>query len=165
MEFALNLNKIEYCLIVPWLAFAQNCQLHGYGQYGMHGNIINVPTNLNLIQNACHECDMMIHQSLFFWKENWNTSIDVSSYVCPNIVIKVLWKIHQTPLYTNAKVSIQQTWRGLVKLVNATKPSELEKNNFENEFNVDNFDMFEEIANFFWIDTMVQNILDIAQKN
>jgi hypothetical protein len=109
--------------------------------------------------------DMMIHQSLFFWKENWNTSIDVSSYVCPNIVIKVLWKNHQTPLYTNAKVSIQQTWQGLVKLVNAIKPSELDKNNFENEFNVDNFDMFEEIANFFWIDTMVQNILDIAQKN
>jgi hypothetical protein len=27
----------------------------------------------------------------------------------------------------NAKVSIQQTWQGLVKLVNATKPSELEK--------------------------------------
>jgi hypothetical protein len=52
MEFVLMLNKIEEHLIAPHLAFAHNFQLWGYGQYGMNGNIVNVPTNLNLIQNV-----------------------------------------------------------------------------------------------------------------
>jgi hypothetical protein len=30
--------------------FAQNLQLWGYGQNGMHGSIVNVSTNLNLIK-------------------------------------------------------------------------------------------------------------------
>jgi len=51
MEFALMLNRIEERLFAPHLVFAQNFQLWGYGQYGMHGNIVNVPKNLNLIQN------------------------------------------------------------------------------------------------------------------
>ncbi len=51
MEFALMLNKIQERLIAPHLVCAQNFQLWGYGQYGMHGSIVNVPTNLNLIQN------------------------------------------------------------------------------------------------------------------
>jgi hypothetical protein len=45
------LNKVEKHLITPQLTFAQNFQLHGYGQYGIHSSIVNVPTNLNLIQN------------------------------------------------------------------------------------------------------------------
>jgi hypothetical protein len=45
------LNKVEKHLIAPQLAFAQFFQLHGYGQYGIHGSIVNVPKNLNLIQN------------------------------------------------------------------------------------------------------------------
>jgi hypothetical protein len=49
-KFVLILNKIKECLITPHLAFAQIFQLKGYGQYGMHGSIINVPTNFNLVQ-------------------------------------------------------------------------------------------------------------------
>jgi hypothetical protein len=30
--------------------FAQNLQLWGYGQYGMHGSIVKAPTNVNLIK-------------------------------------------------------------------------------------------------------------------
>jgi hypothetical protein len=30
----------------------QKIQLDGYGQYGMHGNIVNVPINLDLLQNV-----------------------------------------------------------------------------------------------------------------
>lgn len=44
------LNKIEECLIAPCLGFAQIFQLQGYGQYGPHGNIVNVPKILNIIQ-------------------------------------------------------------------------------------------------------------------
>ncbi len=37
-------------MITPHLAFAQIFQLKGYGQYGMHGNIVIVSTNLDLVQ-------------------------------------------------------------------------------------------------------------------
>ncbi len=50
MKFLLMLNKIEECLIAPCLRFAQIFQLQGYGQYELHGSIVNVPTNLNVIQ-------------------------------------------------------------------------------------------------------------------
>jgi hypothetical protein len=43
------LYKIEEHLIAPHLTFTQIFQLHGYGQYGVHGNIVNVPMNLNII--------------------------------------------------------------------------------------------------------------------
>jgi hypothetical protein len=51
-NFVSMLNNIEECLITPCLAFAHIFQLEGYGQYKIHGNVVNVPTNLNLIQNV-----------------------------------------------------------------------------------------------------------------
>ena len=39
-----KLTQLEERLISPRLAFAQ---IYGYGQYKMHGSIINVPTNVN----------------------------------------------------------------------------------------------------------------------
>jgi hypothetical protein len=50
-KFVPILNKIEECLIAPRLAFAQIFQLKGYGQYGMHENIINFLSNLDLVQS------------------------------------------------------------------------------------------------------------------
>jgi hypothetical protein len=49
-KFVLILNKIEGCLIAPCLAFTQIFKLKGCGQYGMHGSIVNIPTNLDLVQ-------------------------------------------------------------------------------------------------------------------
>jgi len=49
-KFVPILNQIEEHIIIPHLAFAWIFQLKGYGQYEMHGNIVNVPTNLDLIQ-------------------------------------------------------------------------------------------------------------------
>ncbi len=37
-------------MIAPRLTFTQIFQLKKCGQYGMHGNVINFPTNLNLVQ-------------------------------------------------------------------------------------------------------------------
>jgi hypothetical protein len=42
-----NLYELEERLIVPWQAFAQIWQVEGYGQFKIHGNIINVPANVN----------------------------------------------------------------------------------------------------------------------
>jgi hypothetical protein len=64
MKFLLMLNKIEEILIAPCLAFAQIFQLQGYGQYGLHGSIVNVPTNLNIIQTFYFGCHMKIIQCL-----------------------------------------------------------------------------------------------------
>jgi hypothetical protein len=49
-KFVSILNKIEEHLIASHLAFVQILQRKGYEQYGMHGSIINVPTNSNLVQ-------------------------------------------------------------------------------------------------------------------
>jgi len=43
---------MEEHLIPPCLAFAQIFQLKGDGQYKMHSSIVNVPTNLNLVQTV-----------------------------------------------------------------------------------------------------------------
>ncbi len=48
-KFVSILNKIKFFLITPHLAFTQIFQLQTYGQYGMHENIVNVPTNLYLV--------------------------------------------------------------------------------------------------------------------
>lgn len=50
MEIFLMLSKIYEGLIAPCLA--QIFQLCEYGQYGMHGRIINVPNSFNLVQNV-----------------------------------------------------------------------------------------------------------------
>jgi hypothetical protein len=41
---------IEECLIVPHFVFANIFQLKAYGQYGLHGSVTNIPTNLNVVQ-------------------------------------------------------------------------------------------------------------------
>jgi hypothetical protein len=51
MKFVLMLNKIKESFIVSDLAITQTFQLKGYGQYDMHGSVVNAPTNLNLVQN------------------------------------------------------------------------------------------------------------------
>ncbi len=42
----------------------------------------------------------------------------MSSYVCPNIVIKALQQIYKIPLYIDAKVLIKPTSQGLTELTN-----------------------------------------------
>jgi hypothetical protein len=50
MKFVSMLNKIKESFIVSHLAFTQIFQLKGYGQYDMHGNVVNASTNLNFVQ-------------------------------------------------------------------------------------------------------------------
>jgi hypothetical protein len=49
-KFVPILNKIKERLITPCFAFAQIFQVKWYKQYGMHGSIVNVLTNLDLVQ-------------------------------------------------------------------------------------------------------------------
>lgn len=105
---------------------------------------------------------MMIHQFYFILKKIEYKFMYMLGYVHPNIVIKTLQQIHEPPLYVNAKVYIKPNWKGLVKLANATKATESFLK-LENEFNVKNLDIFEEIAENNWGNTMIQNLLNPNQ--
>ncbi len=50
MKFVSMLNKIKESFIASRLAFTQIFQLKGFGQYDMHGNVVNASTNSNLVQ-------------------------------------------------------------------------------------------------------------------
>jgi hypothetical protein len=51
MHIVSTLNVVEKKLIAPHLAFAQIFQLKD-GQYGLHKNIVNFPTSLDLVQST-----------------------------------------------------------------------------------------------------------------
>jgi hypothetical protein len=91
MKYVLTLNKIGEHLIAPCFAFAQLFQLQGYEQYGMCGNIVNVPTNFNLMQNILPRMsydDFSI--AIFLKKKIEYKSIYMLGYIHPNIVMKTL---------------------------------------------------------------------------
>ncbi len=87
MKYDLTLNKIKEHLIAPRFAFAQIFQLRGYEQYGMCGNIVNVPTNLNLMQNILPRMPYDDSSIAIFF----NRKLEYNSiYIHPNIVMKRL---------------------------------------------------------------------------
>ncbi len=81
---------------------------------------MNVPTNLNLLQNVllCMPYDdlsivMLLKRKLEF--------IYMIGYVHPNIFIKVILQLCQTPLNTSAKISIRSNWEDLIEFANVGK--------------------------------------------
>ncbi len=95
-------------MITPPLAFAQIFQLKGYGKYEMHGSIVNVLTNLNLVQTIlfqlpCDDCSIAI---LLKAKSQYK-SIYMLAYVHLNMMMKTLQELCQTPLYKIVKFSIR----------------------------------------------------------
>ncbi len=50
IPFVMILNTLEERLIAPQMTFAQIYQLNGWGQYGIQGSIVNVPTNVDKMQ-------------------------------------------------------------------------------------------------------------------
>ncbi len=46
-----KLTQLEKHLISPRFTFSQIYKLQGYGKYKMHGNVINVPANVDQIQS------------------------------------------------------------------------------------------------------------------
>jgi hypothetical protein len=68
-----------------------NIPTKGYGQYGMHENIVNVLTNLDLVQSILPQLlydDSSI--AVFLKGKLLYKSIYMLGYVHPNIVIKDL---------------------------------------------------------------------------
>ncbi len=78
-------------MIASCFAFAQIFQLKGYRQYEMHGNIVNLPTNLDLIQIILPRLPYDDSSILVFLKRKLEyKSICTTCYVCPKIMIKAL---------------------------------------------------------------------------
>ncbi len=61
MVCVLILNNINEHLIAVQLAFAQIFRLKGYAQYELQGNIMNVSTNLDMVQHV--SAQMPYHDS------------------------------------------------------------------------------------------------------
>jgi hypothetical protein len=74
----------------------------------MHGSIVNVPTNLNLVQNLLLQLPYDDSLIIVFLKNKLEYKfIYMSGYVCPNMVMKALEELCQIPLYKIAKISIR----------------------------------------------------------
>jgi hypothetical protein len=78
MHLVSTLNVVEKWLIAPHLTFAQFFQLKGYGQYGLHGNIVNVPTNLDLVESILPRMPHNDFTTVYFKTKN---KIQINSYV------------------------------------------------------------------------------------
>jgi hypothetical protein len=88
-KFVPILHKIEEHLIALHLAFAQIFQLKGYGQYEMHGSIVNVPKNLDLVQIILPRLPYDDSSILVFLKRKLEyKSMYMLGYVHFNIMIK-----------------------------------------------------------------------------
>jgi hypothetical protein len=160
MDIVSLLNKIEEPLVSPRLVFAQIYQLKGYGQYGMRGSIVNVPTNLDLVQNILprlpHDSSTII---VYLKRKLEYKSIYMSRFVHPNVVMKALYTLCNTPLYKDIKVSTKQDWKDVMDFLVNDIPN-LDKK-IENDLDESNLlDGFEEIVDDESTDTLVQNILE-----
>jgi hypothetical protein len=94
----------------------------------MHGNIVNVPTNFNLMQKILPRMPYDDSSIAEFLKRKLEyKSIYMLGYICPNIVMKALQFFCEIPLYVHANVSIKSNWQGLVELANANENTQYKK--------------------------------------
>ncbi len=82
-------------------------------------------------------------------------------YVRPNIVIKVILQLCQTPLYISAKISIRSNQEDLIEFANPSKNIDFEQNIIENDVNEENFDKFEVMLEEDNTNTLIHNLLDV----
>lgn len=86
MVCVLILNNINQHLIVVQLAFTQIFQLKGCGQYESQGNIMNVPTNLDLVQHILAQ--MPYHDSSIAIKKKTKVETKNGVFISKNDTIK-----------------------------------------------------------------------------
>jgi len=139
-----KLTHLEEQLIYSWLAFAQIYKLHGYGQYKMKGNIINVLSNINQTQLLLPRlsCDEVII-GVFLKRQLECEPPYRSKNVRPNLVMLAQKDLISTPLYSNLNVTMDLQWDNLffmhTTLFNQTNDqniSSFDDFDFENENHV-----------------------------
>jgi hypothetical protein len=112
-----KLTQLEKRFISPCFAFAQIYKLQGYGQYNMHGSVINVPENVDQIQSILPH---LSHDGaiirVFLKRCLEYKSTYMSRNVCPNMVMVALRYLIETPLNKYLNVSIHHQWTSLFAL-------------------------------------------------
>ncbi len=127
-----KLTQLEKRFISPRLIFAQIYKLQGYGQYKIHGNVINVPTNVDQTQSILPH---LPHDGA---------------------TIGVLQDLIETPSYKYLNVNIHHQWASLFTLHVNLKSQIPAYNNASS----DNFDSDNEKIHCTPIDSMIHNFLD-----
>ena len=156
IESVNKLNVLEERLIYPQQAFAQIYKLHNYGQYKLHGSVINVSSNLDKVQFILPrllENDTTI--GVVIKRRLQYKSPFMSSNVRPNMIMLALKDLLHTPLYKSLNIKIHHAWDSLFAIHMNTKT----QHNCidENDILKDNFEeCFEDIST----ETMIHNFLD-----
>jgi len=112
-----KLTQLKKRFISPCFAFAQIYKLQGYGQYNMHGSVINVPENVDQIQSILPHLSHDGATIRVFLKICLEyKSPYMSKNVCPNMAMVALRYLIETPLYKYLNVSIHHQWVSLFAL-------------------------------------------------
>ena len=107
IESVKQLTILEERMISPHLAFAQIHKLHNYGQYKLHGSIINVPANIDQIQSLLPRLPEdqstigILLKCCLEYKSPY-----MFGNIRPNMTMKALKDLINTPLYKESNVSI-----------------------------------------------------------
>ena len=160
IESVKQLTILEERLISPRLAFAQIHKLYNYGQYKLHGSIINVPANIDQTQSVLPRLPedgttigILLKRRLEY------RSPYMSGNIRPNITMIALKDLINTPLYKECNVLIRPQWISLFAL-HMQSSSNLDvstSNALEDNLNIDNF---EEDTEDLPSETLVHNFLD-----
>jgi hypothetical protein len=149
---------LEERLISPRIAFAQIHKLHNFGQFKLHGSIINVPTNIDQTQSLLPRLPedgttigILLKRRLEY------RSPYMSRNIRPNIIMIALKDLIKTPLYKEYNIVIRPQWNSLFAL-HMQSSSNLDVNmDIEDSSNADNF---EEDIEDSPSETLVHNFLD-----
>jgi hypothetical protein len=126
----------------------------------MHGNVINVPTNVNQTQSILPRLPHDGATICVFLKRRLEyKSLYISKNVCSNMMMVALWDLIEKPLYKDLNVNIHHQWANLFTLhINSKSQIPIYNNGSSDNFNSDN----EEICCTPTY-SMIHNFLDIPK--
>jgi hypothetical protein len=110
----------------------------------MHESIVNVLTNVNLVQTIL--CQLLYDNSsiaIFLKRKLDYKSIYMLGYVHSNIMIKALQELCQTPLYESVKIAIRPNLQDLVEL---DEIKGLGEKQFDANLETKKLDIFKEVV-------------------
>jgi hypothetical protein len=85
----------------------------------MRGSVVNVPSNLDLIQGVLprlpHDSSTI---AIYLKRKLEYKSVYLSGFVRPNIVMKALHDLCETPLYKEGGITMNRDWKNVME--NAT---------------------------------------------
>ncbi len=126
----------------------------------MHGNIINVPTNVDQIQSILPRlpCDGATISVFFKWCLEYKSSY-VSRNVCSNMVMVDLQNLIEKPLYKDLNVTIHHQRASLFVLrMNSKSQIPISNNALSNNFDFDN-----EKIHCTLINLMIHNFINVPK--